>query len=110
MRLARALSLSGSARTATNSRHAGVTFRSRTKSRIAVCRQRRRREESNVRALKAKRKYHAAVDGRSLPRGVGIVIQDTGRISFDADDNIIFQAGPHQVLGGTTPDFCSVLV
>jgi hypothetical protein len=42
--------------------------------------------------------------------GVGIVIQDTGTISFDAEGNIIFQAGPHQVLGGTTPDFCSVLV
>jgi hypothetical protein len=41
--------------------------------------------------------------------GVGIVIQDTGTITFDADGNIIFQAGPHEVLGGTA-DFCSVLV
>jgi hypothetical protein len=41
--------------------------------------------------------------------GVGIVIQDTGRITFDADGNIIFQAGPHEALTGTA-DFCSVLV
>ena len=41
--------------------------------------------------------------------GVGIVIQDTGRITFDADGNVIFQAGPHEVLTGTA-DFCSVLV
>jgi hypothetical protein len=41
--------------------------------------------------------------------GVGIVIQDTGTITFDADGNIIFQAGPHEVLTGTA-DFCSVLV
>ena len=41
--------------------------------------------------------------------GVGIVVQDTGRITFDADGNIIFQAGPHQMLTGTA-DLCSVLV
>jgi hypothetical protein len=28
----------------------------------------------------------------------------------DADANIIFQVGPHQVLIGTAPDLCSVLV
>lgn len=41
--------------------------------------------------------------------GVGIVIQDTGTITFDAEGNVIFQAGPHEVLTGTA-DFCSVLV
>jgi hypothetical protein len=42
--------------------------------------------------------------------GVGIVLQDTGTLTFDADGNIIFQAGPHQVLTGTGPDLCSVLL
>ena len=42
--------------------------------------------------------------------GVGIVVQDTGKLTFDADGNIIFQAGPHMVLTGTAPDLCSVLV
>jgi hypothetical protein len=41
--------------------------------------------------------------------GVGIVVQDTGTLTFDADGNIIFQAGPHQMLTGTA-DLCSVLV
>ena len=41
--------------------------------------------------------------------GLGMIIQDTGRITFDADGNVIFQAGPHEVLTGTA-DFCSILV
>ena len=41
--------------------------------------------------------------------GVGIVIQDTGTLTFDADGNIIFQAGPHEFFTGTA-DFCSILV
>ena len=41
--------------------------------------------------------------------GVGIVVQDTGTLTFDADGNIIFQAGPHQMSSGTA-DLCSVLV
>jgi hypothetical protein len=52
--------------------------------------------------------YHGKYVSIVAP-GVGIVIQDTGTISFDVDGSIIFQAGPHQVLGGTA-DFCSVLV
>jgi hypothetical protein len=42
--------------------------------------------------------------------GVGIVLQDTGTLTFDADGNIIFQAGPHQVLTDTGPDLCTVLI
>jgi hypothetical protein len=41
--------------------------------------------------------------------GVGIIIQDTGTITYDADGNIIFQAGPHEFFTGTA-DFCSILV
>ena len=48
--------------------------------------------------------------GAIVAPGVGIVIQDTGTITFDADGNIIFQAGPHQLLVGPTPQLCSVLV
>jgi hypothetical protein len=39
----------------------------------------------------------------------GIVIQDTETISFDAEGNIILQAGPHEVINETA-DFCAVLV
>jgi hypothetical protein len=42
--------------------------------------------------------------------GVGIVIQDTGTISFDADGNIIFEGGHHYVFHETAPDPCSVLL
>jgi hypothetical protein len=42
--------------------------------------------------------------------GVGIVLQDTGTISFDAAGNIIFEAGPHQAFHETGPDLCSVLL
>lgn len=48
--------------------------------------------------------------GAIVAPGVGIVVQDTGTITFDADGNIIFQAGPHQLLSGTPPDLCPVLV
>jgi hypothetical protein len=52
--------------------------------------------------------YHGEYFANVAP-GVGIVVQDTGTLTFDADGNIIFQAGPHQVLTGTA-DPCSVLV
>ena len=42
--------------------------------------------------------------------GVGIVVQETGTVTVDANGNIIFEGGQHQVLHGTAPDLCSVLV
>jgi hypothetical protein len=41
--------------------------------------------------------------------GAGIVVQDTGTITFDAN-GIISMAGHHEVLTGTAPDLCTVLV
>jgi len=42
--------------------------------------------------------------------GVGIVVHETGTVIHDLDTNIVFQAGPHQVINGMAPDFCSVFV
>ena len=53
--------------------------------------------------------FHGAFFALVAP-GAGIVVQDTGTITFDADGNITFLAGPHQFITGTAPDFCTVLV
>ncbi len=46
--------------------------------------------------------------------GVGVVFHDVGRVVFDADGNLIFEAGPHDVLGTAGPhpvraNFCAAL-
>lgn len=41
--------------------------------------------------------------------GVGPVVADRGRIVFDANGDVVFQAGPHQILGGDDVDFCELL-
>jgi hypothetical protein len=38
--------------------------------------------------------------------GAGAVIEDTGRIVFDADGNVTFAAGPHDVIDGEGAVFC----
>jgi hypothetical protein len=42
--------------------------------------------------------------------GLGPVLHSTGKIIFDANGNITFIAGPHNVLLGTAPDPCTVLL
>ncbi len=45
----------------------------------------------------------------TLP-GVGMVVQDTGIITFDADTGeVLFEGGPHEVFHETAPEFCEVL-
>lgn len=39
--------------------------------------------------------------------GGGIVYLDTGRVTFDSDGNIVFEAGPHQDLHGDVDAFCA---
>jgi hypothetical protein len=46
--------------------------------------------------------------------GVGVVFHDVGRVVFDADGNVIFEAGPHDVLHTEGPHpvrarFCEAL-
>jgi hypothetical protein len=40
--------------------------------------------------------------------GAGVVLLETGRVVFDlATGDVLFEAGPHQVLEGDTEAFCS---
>lgn len=41
--------------------------------------------------------------------GAGIVVIDAGKVVFDADGNVIFLAGPHQVLEGDFAALCEAL-
>lgn len=36
-------------------------------------------------------------------RGKGIIVQDAGKITFDADGNVIFEAGAHDLQNGDAP-------
>ena len=43
-------------------------------------------------------------------KGQGIVIHDTGIVVFDAEENVIFEGGPHEVLNqGEEAVFCRAL-
>ncbi len=42
----------------------------------------------------------------TLPGG-GVVLLDTGRVTFDREGNILFEAGPHQQLHGDVDAFCA---
>ena len=42
--------------------------------------------------------------------GLGPVLHDTGKVIFDANGDVTFVAGPHNVLLGTNPDPCTVLL
>lgn len=44
----------------------------------------------------------------SLP-GLGVVIMDRGRLVFDADGNVVFEAGPHPALAGNFAPLCLAL-
>lgn len=39
--------------------------------------------------------------------GLGVVLLDAGRIVFDADGNVVFEAGPHQVFNEDFTEFCA---
>lgn len=41
--------------------------------------------------------------------GLGHVLLDVGRVIFDADGNVIFEAGPHQVINEDFEAFCEAL-
>jgi hypothetical protein len=41
--------------------------------------------------------------------GAGNIFADVGRVVFDADGNIIFEAGPHQFLHGDVASLCAAM-
>jgi hypothetical protein len=41
--------------------------------------------------------------------GLGHVLLDVGKVVFDADGNVIFEAGPHQVINEDFEAFCEAL-
>lgn len=41
--------------------------------------------------------------------GLGVVLLDAGKIVFDADGNVVFEAGPHQVVNEDFAGFCAAL-
>lgn len=41
--------------------------------------------------------------------GAGIVLIDAGKVTFEADGDIVFEAGPHQVLNGDFAALCAAL-
>ena len=43
-----------------------------------------------------------------LPDG-GTIIADVGRLVFDAEGNVIFEAGPHPALHGDFAALCAAL-
>jgi hypothetical protein len=44
----------------------------------------------------------------ALP-GLGVVLMDRGRLIFDSDGQVLFEAGPHPELHGDLGDLCAVL-
>lgn len=38
--------------------------------------------------------------------GTGLVALDAGRVSFDASGEVVFEAGPHDLLNGSVDAFC----
>jgi hypothetical protein len=41
--------------------------------------------------------------------GVGTIVMEVGTVRFDAEGNIVFIRGPHQVLAGDVAGFCNAL-
>ena len=39
--------------------------------------------------------------------GLGVVLLDAGRVVFDADGNVAFEAGPHQIVNEDFAAFCA---
>lgn len=39
--------------------------------------------------------------------GLGIALLDAGKVVFDADGNVVFEAGPHQIVNEDFAEFCA---
>lgn len=51
----------------------------------------------------------ASLEFRVWLPGLGVVIMDTGRLLFDADGSVVFEAGPHPALEGDFTALCAAL-
>jgi hypothetical protein len=51
----------------------------------------------------------ASLEFRVWLPGLGVVIMDTGRLLFDAEGNVVFEAGPHPALNGDFAALCAAL-
>jgi hypothetical protein len=51
----------------------------------------------------------ASLEFRVWLPGLGVVIMDTGRLLFDAEGNVVFEAGPHPALDGDFAALCAAL-
>jgi hypothetical protein len=51
----------------------------------------------------------ASLEFRVWLPGFGVVIMDRGRLVFDAEGNVIFEAGPHPALEGDFSALCAAL-
>jgi hypothetical protein len=51
----------------------------------------------------------ASLEFRVWLPGFGVVIMDRGRLVFDADGNVVFDAGPHPALEGDFSALCAAL-
>jgi hypothetical protein len=52
---------------------------------------------------------HASLEFRVWLPGLGVVIMDRGRLLFNADGNVVFEAGPHPALHGDFSALCAAL-
>jgi hypothetical protein len=51
----------------------------------------------------------ASLEFRVWLPGLGVVIMDQGRLLFDADGNVTFEAGPHPALASDFTQLCAAL-
>jgi hypothetical protein len=51
----------------------------------------------------------ASLEFRVWLPGLGVLIMDRGRLLFDADGNVVFEAGPHPALEGDFSALCAAL-
>jgi hypothetical protein len=60
----------------------------------------------NADGSRATETFHGPTFKFTLP-GSGVVLLEAGRLMFDGDGNVVFEAGPHQLLDGDVDAFCA---
>ena len=65
--------------------------------------------ENNFYDLVTGTQMDASLEFRVWLPGLGVVIMDTGRLLFDAQGNVVFEAGPHPALEGDFAALCAAL-
>lgn len=65
--------------------------------------------ENNFNDIVTGTQMDASLEFRVWLPGLGVVIMDTGRLLFDAEGNVVFEAGPHPALEGDFAALCAAL-